>query len=134
MDHMFHALGRFAVRYRYLVVVGWVPITVGSMLAFPSLASLTTDSALTTFLPATAQSVEAAQLAAPRQNTRYATATLVAIRDGGRLSAPNTTMRIDAALLNSVPAMPADSWSTSSLAAHNSPIARSREGMPSHRP
>jgi RND superfamily putative drug exporter len=87
MNHIFHALGRFAVRYRYLVVVGWVAITVGSVVAFPSLASLTTDSALTTFLPATAPSVEAAQLAAPFQNTRYATATLVAIRDGGQLSA-----------------------------------------------
>jgi RND superfamily putative drug exporter len=86
MDHVFHALGCFAVRYRYLVVVVWVAITIGCVLAFPSLASLTTDSALTTFLPASAPSAKAAQLAATFQTTRYATATLVAIRDGGQLS------------------------------------------------
>ncbi len=85
MDHVFHALGCFAVRYRYLVVAGWVAITIGSVFAFPSLASLTTDTTLTNFLPATAPSAQAARLASPFQNARYAAATLVAVHADGPL-------------------------------------------------
>ncbi len=39
MDTLFAALGRFAVRYRYLVVVAWIGITITSVLVFPSLSS-----------------------------------------------------------------------------------------------
>jgi RND superfamily putative drug exporter len=85
MDRLFGVVGRFAVRYRYLIVVGWLTLTVGSVLAFPSLASLTTDTTPTSFLPPTAPSAQAAQLASPFQNTRYAAAALVAVRAEGPL-------------------------------------------------
>jgi RND superfamily putative drug exporter len=98
MVHLFGALGRFAVRYRYPVVAGWAAITVWSVVAFPSLASLTTNTALTNFLPASAPSAQATQLASPFQNTRYAAATLVAVRTNGPLdSADQAAMdRIEA--------------------------------------
>src|SRR5260221_2665927 len=85
MDPGFQGLGCLAVRYRYLVVAGWVAITIGSVFAFPSLASLTTDTTLTNFLPATAPSAQAARLASPFQNARYAAATLVAVHADGPL-------------------------------------------------
>src|SRR5260370_38263708 len=60
----FAALGRFTIRFRYLIVVGWLVATVLSVKLLPSLASVASGSN-TTFLPASAPSVQAGKLAGP---------------------------------------------------------------------
>jgi RND superfamily putative drug exporter len=87
MDTVYAALGRFDVRFRYLIVLAWVVITVVCLRAFPSLSSVTPNASINSFLPANAPSVQAASLATPFQSAQYASATIVASRDGGPLTA-----------------------------------------------
>lgn len=91
MDTLFAALGRFAVRYRYLVVVAWIGITITSVLVFPSLSSVTKNYTLSSLLPANAPSIQASNLAAAFQNTRLASATIVAVRNQGTLTLADQT-------------------------------------------
>jgi RND superfamily putative drug exporter len=86
MDTAYAALGRFDVRFRYLIVVAWVVITVVCIRAFPSLSSVTPNATISSFLPASAPSIQASNLTAPFQNRQYASATLVASRDNGLLT------------------------------------------------
>jgi RND superfamily putative drug exporter len=82
MSRFFQGLGRFSVRFRWAVVLGWVVITVFSVRAFPSLASVAKDTT-SGFLPASSASMHATQLAAPFQNSNQATMTLVASSPSG---------------------------------------------------
>jgi RND superfamily putative drug exporter len=91
MDTAYAALGRFDVRFRYLIVVAWVAITIVCLRTFPSLSSVTPNASISTFLPASAPSIQAANLAAPFQNTRYASATIVASRATGALTPADQT-------------------------------------------
>jgi RND superfamily putative drug exporter len=88
MDTVYIALGRFDVRFRYLIVVAWIVITIVCIRIFPSLSSVTANANPTigAYLPASAPSSQAANLAIPFQNTQYASATLVATRDSGPLT------------------------------------------------
>ncbi len=86
MDIVYAALGRFDVRFRYPIVIAWVVVTIVCIRAFPGLASVTPSTAISTFLPASAPSIQAASLATPFQNTRYASATIVVARDPGPLT------------------------------------------------
>jgi RND superfamily putative drug exporter len=86
MDTVYAALGRFDIRFRYLIVVVWVAITIVCIRTFPSLSSVTPSTTISAFLPASAPSVQAANLATPFQNTQYASATIVAARDPGPLT------------------------------------------------
>jgi RND superfamily putative drug exporter len=86
MDTVYATLGRFDVRFRYLIVVAWVVITIVCIRAFPSLSSVTPNATISSFLPASAPSIQAANLATPFQNRKYASATLVASRDNGPLT------------------------------------------------
>ena len=83
MSGPFVALGRFAVAWRWPLVVVWILVTAVSVRAFPSLTSVAKDTT-SGFLPASTPSVRAADLAAPFQNTRQATMTLVAVSSTGR--------------------------------------------------
>ena len=56
---MFAALGRFTVRHRWSIIVGWVAVTIVAILALPSLSSVEKNSN-SQFLPADAASVRAA--------------------------------------------------------------------------
>lgn len=87
MDRAFAALGRFVVRFRYLIVVVWIAGTVLSLVAFPSLGSVIKSMAISDYLPPGAPSVAAVRLAAPFQNTQYASAVIVSARDGSLTSA-----------------------------------------------
>lgn len=81
----FGALGRFSVRFRWLVVAVWV---VGAPLAahaLPSLGSVA-KSDNTAFLPDSAPSMRAAALAAPFAPKDKASAVLVAVRAGSALT------------------------------------------------
>src|SRR5258708_205624 len=86
MDTVYAALGRFDIRFRYLIVVVWVAITIVCIRAFPSLSSVTPSTTISAFLPASAPSIQAANLATPFQNTQYASATIVEARDPGPLT------------------------------------------------
>src|SRR5215472_14635608 len=86
MDTFYAALGRFDVRFRYLIVIAWVAITIVCVRTFPGLGSVTSSTTISAFLPEVAPSVQAANLAIPFQNTQYASATLVAARTPGPLT------------------------------------------------
>jgi len=82
----FAALGRFAVRFRWLVLVVWLvgaPLAAGSL---PSLSSVAKNDN-TAFLPAGAPSQRAADLAQPFTPKDVGSALLVAVSDAGPLTA-----------------------------------------------
>jgi RND superfamily putative drug exporter len=91
MEPVFNALGKFAVRYRFIVVAAWIAIAAVCIIALPSLASVTPATTTTSLLPANALSAQAAQLAAPFENTRFAVAILVATRSDGPLTTVDQT-------------------------------------------
>jgi putative drug exporter of the RND superfamily len=64
IDAVFGAIGRFAVRFRWLVLLAWVAIAIAAVMQLPSLGSVTQSNNVK-FLPASAPSEHAAQLAAP---------------------------------------------------------------------
>jgi len=82
---LFRWLGRFAVRFRLLIVLVWLVVTAVAALTLPSLSSVT-DSNNLSFLPANSPSLRAAQLASSFQQGALPTAVIVASRSGGRLS------------------------------------------------
>lgn len=86
MRSFFASLGRFAVRFRFAVVVAWIVLTVILVHALPTLASVSKDNN-SAFLPSSAPSMKAAQLASPFQNSSLAAATLVAVSAQGPLTA-----------------------------------------------
>ncbi len=82
MSRFFASLGRFVVRFRYLVVLAWIVGTFLAVQFLPTLSSVAKDTT-SGFLPADSPSMHAAALAAPFQDTSLAAATLVAARDTG---------------------------------------------------
>ena len=98
MDVIFGALGRGVVRFRWLVVVIWLVGTVAAVHFLPSLASQVNNDN-SAFLPASAPSNQAAQLAEPLiGSTDKAQVQVVAVtRDGSTLTAADqadlTTLR-----------------------------------------
>jgi RND superfamily putative drug exporter len=81
MTRLFTGLGRFSVRFRWALLVGWIVITVFSVKTFPSLTSVAKDTT-SGFLPQNSASMHATQLATPFQNSNQATMTLVASSSG----------------------------------------------------
>ena len=81
----FAAAGRLAVRFRWAIVLAWVAGAAAAMALLPSLSSVT-QSDNTSFLPASAPSEQAAQLASPLQGATLTAVTVVAARSGGTLS------------------------------------------------
>ena len=83
----FAAVAGFAVRFRWLVVLGWLAVAVAAMLALPGLGSeVNSDPSL--FLPAAAPSVQAAALASPLLGSvTKSKITIVAARASGPLTA-----------------------------------------------
>ncbi|MDB5059973.1 MAG: hypothetical protein JWO59_3445 [Chloroflexi bacterium] len=103
MDQMFAALARFSVRFKYPVAIAWIVITVVSIRAFPSLASVTKDTN-SGFLPSSTPSIQASNLAAPFQNINFASAIIVVVRNDGPLT-PADQAAIDrvAAIVKGLP-------------------------------
>ena len=85
MRRFYSRLGRFDVRFRYLIVLAWVVITVVCVHTLPALGSVAKDTE-SGFLPANSPSMHAAQLLDPFENSNLATATLVASRRHGELT------------------------------------------------
>ena len=85
-SRLFTSIGNFSVRFRWPVVIGWVLITIVSVKVFPGLSDVAKDSQ-SSFLPASSPSVQAENLAQPFQDSKHGTATLVAARESGVLTA-----------------------------------------------
>ncbi len=83
---IFSFIGRLSVRYRYLVIALWLVVAAFCIHSFPSLSNVA-NSDNSSFLPSTAPSLQAARLASPFQPTSGSTATLIAVRSNGPLSA-----------------------------------------------
>jgi len=82
----FEPLGRFVVRFKYLVVVAWIIATFLCLHFLPSLSSVSNNNN-SAFLPKNTPSLQAAQLAAPFQRGTLPTALIIAARSGGPLTA-----------------------------------------------
>ena len=85
IDGIFGAIGRFSVRFRWLIVVVWIVGTIAAAALLPSLASVTQNNN-SKFLPASAGSEHAATLAAPFGTTNLQPIPVVAARSGGPLT------------------------------------------------
>ena len=81
----FAVVGRLSVRFRWAIVLAWVAGTVAAMALLPSLSNVT-QSDNTSFLPASAPSEQAAQLASPLQGASLTAVTVVAARTDGALT------------------------------------------------
>jgi RND superfamily putative drug exporter len=81
----FAVAGRLAVRFRWAIVLAWVAGTAAAMVLLPSLSNVT-QSDNTSFLPASARSEQAAQLASPLQGASLTAVTVVAARTDGALT------------------------------------------------
>jgi RND superfamily putative drug exporter len=81
----FAAIGRLAVRFRWAIVLAWVAGLVAAMALLPSLSSVTQGDN-TSFLPASAPSQQAAQLASPLQGASLTAVTVIVARPGGQLT------------------------------------------------
>jgi RND superfamily putative drug exporter len=85
VDTFFAAAGRLSVRFRWAIVLAWVAGAVAAMALLPSLSSVT-QSDNTSFLPGSAPSEQAAQLASPLQGATLTAVTVVAARADGTLT------------------------------------------------
>jgi putative drug exporter of the RND superfamily len=86
VDDIFRAIGRFSVKFRWLVVVVWLAGTVAAVHGLPSLSSVTQGNN-TAFLPASAPSEQASNLAAPFGTTNLVPVPVVAAVPSGTLTA-----------------------------------------------
>src|SRR2546430_9833780 len=85
MHRFFAATGRFAVRFRWAIVVAWVAAAVLANLFFPSLASVARQNN-TSSLPASSPSLQADRLAIPFQGLNETPVPVVIARSGGTLT------------------------------------------------
>ena len=90
IDAIFGAIGRFAVRFRWLVALAWIAAAFGAVTQLPSLASVTNNNN-STFLPASAPSEHAAVLAAPLGTANLFGIPVVAARSGAPLTPADVT-------------------------------------------
>jgi RND superfamily putative drug exporter len=90
IDAIFRAIGSFAVRFRWLVVAAWVVGAIAAVSLLPSLSSVTQNNN-TKFLPASAPSSHAAELAAPFGTAALVPIPVVAARSGSPLAPADIT-------------------------------------------
>jgi len=90
IDAIFSAIGRFAVRLRWLVLLVWVIGAVAAVTQLPALSSVTQNNN-SKFLPASAPSEHAAELAAPFGTANLLPIPVVIARPGSQLTASDLT-------------------------------------------
>jgi putative drug exporter of the RND superfamily len=93
----FAVAGRVSVRFRWVIVLAWAGGVVAAMMLLPSLSDVT-QSDNTSFLPASAPSEQAAQLASPLQGASLTAVTVVAARAGRALAGRALTVADQAAI------------------------------------
>jgi len=89
VHNFFAATGRFAVRFRWVVVAAWLAATVLANLFLPSLSSVEKGDN-NGFLPASSPSLRAERLATPFQAPGQVPIPVVVARGGGTLTAADT--------------------------------------------
>ncbi len=85
VDKVFAAIGRFAVRLRWLIIAAWIIAAIAAVTGLPSLSSVTQNNNAK-FLPASAPSEHAAQLSAPFGTAGLQPIPLIAARSSGPLT------------------------------------------------
>ena len=85
MSTFFAGVGRFAVRFRWAILAAWLAGALAAMVLLPSLSSVT-QSDNTSFLPASAPSERANQLASPLQAASLTAVTVVVAQAEGPLT------------------------------------------------
>jgi RND superfamily putative drug exporter len=105
VDSAFEGLARFVVRFRAPIVIFWILVAIVTSVALPSLASEVNNNN-SAFLPASAPSQKAANLAAPvlggGANGRISDVTIVAARSGPLGSADLQAIAREASLAHGV--------------------------------
>jgi putative drug exporter of the RND superfamily len=91
MHRFFAATGRFAVRFRWVIVAAWVAAAVLASLFLPSLASVARQSN-TDLLPASSPSLHAARLATPFQSLNQTPVSVVIARGTGPITGADITV------------------------------------------
>lgn len=81
MHSAFAAIGRFSVRFRWLLLILWIAAAIAAVQLLPSLSSVTQNNN-TSFLPASAPSQHAANLATPLQSSNVTAVPVVVARNG----------------------------------------------------
>ncbi len=90
IDSIFNAIGRITVRFRWIVLVLWIVGAIAAVTQLPALSSVTQNNN-SKFLPASAPSEHAAELAAPFGTANLIPVPVVAARSGAPLSAADVT-------------------------------------------
>src|SRR5260370_40010742 len=90
VDIIFGTIGRFSVRFRWLMALVWILGAVAAVSYLPSLSSVTQNDN-TKFLPASAPVEKATALAAPFGTANLIPIPVVAARTTGPLTAPDTS-------------------------------------------
>jgi RND superfamily putative drug exporter len=91
MNRIFALIGVASVRFRFVIVIAWIAITILAVKTLPSLSSVAKNTT-SGFLPANVPSIQASNMASPFLDVNLGTATLVAVRDGGLTPADNTAI------------------------------------------
>ena len=86
---IFGGIGAFAVKFRWLVIAAWLIAAIAVPRFLPSLNSVTQGNN-SAFLPASAPSEQAAQLAAPFGTTNLVPVQVIAAVDQGTLTTADT--------------------------------------------
>jgi RND superfamily putative drug exporter len=86
VDAIFAAIGRFSVRFRWLMALAWIVAALVATALLPALSSVTQNDN-TKFLPPSAPTEHAVVLAAPFGNTGLVPTTVIAARPGSHLTA-----------------------------------------------
>jgi putative drug exporter of the RND superfamily len=102
MNRIFSMIGVASVRFRFLIVVAWVAITILAVRTLPSLSSVAKDTT-SGFLPANVPSIQASNLASPFIDISLGTANLVAVRDSGLTAADNAAIDALEARIKTLP-------------------------------
>jgi putative drug exporter of the RND superfamily len=89
VDAIYGAIGRFSVRFRWLIVLAWILGAVAAVTQLPSLSSVTQGNNQK-FLPASAPSSQAATLAAPLGTANVQPVPIVVATTGGTLTSTDT--------------------------------------------
>ncbi len=90
IDAIFSAVGRFAVRFRWFVLLVWIIGAVAAVTQLPALSSVTQNNN-SKFLPASAPSEHAAELAAPFGTANLIPIPVVVARSGSPLTPADVT-------------------------------------------
>jgi RND superfamily putative drug exporter len=90
IETIFSTIGSLAVKLRWFVVLAWVAGAIFAVTGLPSLSSVTQNDN-TKFLPASAPSEHAAELAAPFGTASYFPIPLIAARSGAQLTPADVT-------------------------------------------